>query len=218
MALIQNPIIGRTKKTAGGMTFYTQYGKNVMRSKSFSLKDKNSADQQAVRSKLSIISGYLSAIKSYIASGFDNIPLYKTPFSLCTGSSIKACFPAPSFAFNPEYLVIGNTSGSQVENVIATMELNQICDIVWDASSTDPDELSSGINLIAFDPVTGEFLFFNNIAARSAGVAQVTFPASWVDRVVSLYIESMDYTSSKKRKPKRVVKFKAGNDLALKVK
>jgi len=43
MAIIQNPLIGRAKRQAGGMVFQTVFEKNIMRSKPFIYRDKKSA-------------------------------------------------------------------------------------------------------------------------------------------------------------------------------
>ena len=49
MAIIQNPLIGRAKRQAGGMVFQTVFEKNIMRSKPFIYRDKKSDQQLLVR-------------------------------------------------------------------------------------------------------------------------------------------------------------------------
>lgn len=50
MAKVQNPVIGRTKGSAGGMTFAKVYDKNVMKAKVFEATNPNTAAQQVQRS------------------------------------------------------------------------------------------------------------------------------------------------------------------------
>lgn len=49
MSKVQNPIIGRTKGSAGGMTFTTSLRQNVMKAKAFTVANPNTANQQGVR-------------------------------------------------------------------------------------------------------------------------------------------------------------------------
>lgn len=50
MAKVQNPVIGRTRGSAGGMTFAKVYDKNVMKAKVFEASNPNTAAQQVQRS------------------------------------------------------------------------------------------------------------------------------------------------------------------------
>lgn len=49
MTKVQNPIIGRAKGSAGGMTFSKNYDKNVMRAKAFEVSNPNTQAQQTQR-------------------------------------------------------------------------------------------------------------------------------------------------------------------------
>lgn len=49
MAKVQNPVIGRTRGSAGGMTFAKVYDKNVMKAKVFEASNPNTAAQQVQR-------------------------------------------------------------------------------------------------------------------------------------------------------------------------
>ena len=49
MAKVQNPVIGRAKGSAGGMTFNKTYDKNIMKAKAFEVSNPNTAAQQTQR-------------------------------------------------------------------------------------------------------------------------------------------------------------------------
>jgi hypothetical protein len=61
MAKVQNPVIGRTKGSAGGMTFAKVYDKNVMKAKVFEASNPNTAAQQVQRKYWKLVSA-LSAV------------------------------------------------------------------------------------------------------------------------------------------------------------
>lgn len=57
MAIIQNPVIGRARKQAGGMVFSKMYDKNVMRAKPASVTPSNTTAQQGQRAFITKLTG-----------------------------------------------------------------------------------------------------------------------------------------------------------------
>ena len=55
MAIVQNPITGRTKKAFGSAVFAKQYGKNTMRTKPLEVKNPKTLKQKMQRSKFSLM-------------------------------------------------------------------------------------------------------------------------------------------------------------------
>ena len=218
MAQIQNPITGRTRKTAGGMVFYTLFGKNTMRSKSFAYRDKNSTSQQAQRSSMSLTQSVLSPVKAFIAENFSNISVKKTPYSIALGNTLKNAFTGSPATFNPTLISFGISTGSQISDFTYTQNTGGSCDILWYANTADLDELAAKVDIICVNSSTNQIIIFSEVAARSAEAASINFPVSWYDCMVSFYTRTTDFSTSVKRKPRRVVKFRAGNDLSSKVK
>lgn len=56
MAKVQNPVIGRAKGSAGGMTFNKTYDKNIMKAKAFEVSNPNTASQQTQRDYFKTVS------------------------------------------------------------------------------------------------------------------------------------------------------------------
>lgn len=61
MTKVQNPIIGRSRGSAGGMTFTKNYGKNVMRTKPFEVSNPKTAAQTTQRNFFAQLSRVLTA-------------------------------------------------------------------------------------------------------------------------------------------------------------
>jgi hypothetical protein len=68
MAIVTNPIIGRSRNGSGTMVFQTVFGQNVIRSRPLMLKDRKSSSQLLIRSNFSIISSCLSKIKRNLSN------------------------------------------------------------------------------------------------------------------------------------------------------
>lgn len=62
MAKVQNPVIGRTKGSAGGMTFAKVYDKNVMKAKVFEASNPNTAAQQVQRGYFKTVSAQAAVL------------------------------------------------------------------------------------------------------------------------------------------------------------
>ena len=55
MAIVQNPITGRTKNKFANAVFSKQFGKNTMRSKALEVKNPNTPPQKNQRSKFKLM-------------------------------------------------------------------------------------------------------------------------------------------------------------------
>ena len=64
MTKVQNPIIGRAKGSAGGMTFSKNYDKNVMRAKAFEVNNPNTQAQQTQRGFFTELQGVVGGFTS----------------------------------------------------------------------------------------------------------------------------------------------------------
>lgn len=60
MAKVQNPVIGRSKGSAGGMTFSKVYDKNVMKAKPFEVSNPNTTAQQTQRNFFKSVSAQVA--------------------------------------------------------------------------------------------------------------------------------------------------------------
>ncbi len=70
MAIVQNPITGRTKQKFGPAVFSKQFGKNTMRTKPIEVKNPKTPDQMNQRNKFSLM----------VAGGRELLPMLKISF------------------------------------------------------------------------------------------------------------------------------------------
>lgn len=63
---VQNPIIGRARGSAGGMTFCKNYDKNVARAKAFEVSNPNTAAQQNQRTFFSQVSAFTAMVSEEV--------------------------------------------------------------------------------------------------------------------------------------------------------
>jgi hypothetical protein len=70
------------------------------------------------------------------------------------------------------------------------------------------------LTFVLFNCTTNKAMIYPDDAARADGSASVTVPIEWVGALTALHIVATDYTQFLSNTPKRVIKFKAGVDLA----
>lgn len=111
MSIVQNPLIGRTKKQSGGMVFTTLNGQNVMKAKPASYRDANTLVQQGNRAYHKAIVQLAASLAPIARSLFEKQPTTMSAYSrilqqlhaMRTGASGE-------YRFSPDGAVIGSGS------------------------------------------------------------------------------------------------------------
>lgn len=80
-AIVQNPVIGRARNSAGGMTFTTLFGQNIMKAKIFQINDAKSAAQLLVRAAQKTCVKIIASISSSARSVFETQPSTMSAYS-----------------------------------------------------------------------------------------------------------------------------------------
>lgn len=82
MAITQNPIIGASRQSAGGMVFSRSLDQNIIRAKPITYNDKNSDAQKAVRGRMTTVTGLAKAdSKKALDALYPTRPTKQTKFS-----------------------------------------------------------------------------------------------------------------------------------------
>jgi hypothetical protein len=214
MAIVQNPITGRTRKSFGTAVFAKQFDKNTMRTKPIQVKNPKTAKQLTQRKKfstiVSVIRPILSVINNVYAGSLSNM----SPFNKITSINIKNAFTGTPPVLDQKKLVLCTFDGSTVDNVTITAEANQVMKIDWLPNTTNAEELASSISFIMFNCTSNESVYFHNVALRSVGTANVTVPKTWIGALTTIHIQTSDFNQILSNAPKQILKYKAGADLA----
>jgi hypothetical protein len=218
MAIVQNPITGRTKKKFGTAVFSKQFGKNVMRSKPIEVKNPQTEGQVTQRNKFATTVFLVKQVLPLINDVYAGSLRKMSPFNKITSINVKNAFAGDPPVIDHTKIVLCDFEGSTLNNVSLTGQPNQVMDIAWDPNTQNPDELASLLTFVLFNCTTNRAMIYPDVATRADGSASVVAPSDWVDALTALHVVTTDYTQFVSNMPKRVVKFKAGSDLASKVK
>lgn len=214
MAIVQNPITGRTKKTFGTAVFSKQWGKNTMRTKALDVKNHRTEGQVKQRTKFSTIVALVKEVLPLINEVYAKSLKTMSPFNKITSINVKNAFVGEPPELDHTKVVLCDFMGSTVKNVTLDGQADQIMDITWDPGTTDADELASLLTFVLFNCSTNQAVTYKDVVARSVGLVSVTAPEEWVDDMTALHVMTTDYNQILANEPKRILKYKAGADVS----
>ena len=209
MAIVQNPITGRTRKKFGTAVFSKQFGNNTMRTKPAGVKNPNTIGQSRQRTKFSTIVHLIRQVLPLINSVYAGRLKNMSPFNKIVSINLKNAFTGDPPVLDHTMVVLCDFEGSSVSNVVMKAHPDQVMDITWDPNSTSTDELSTQLTLILINCLTNKVMLFPEVVLRSVGTVQITAPADWVGSQTALHVHALDYSQTVAR---GVIKFKAGCD------
>ncbi len=212
MAIVQNPITGRTKKAFGTAVFSKQFGNNTMRTKPIEVKNPRTIGQVTQRSKFSTTVAFVRQVLPLINEVYAGRLTKMSPFNKVTSLIVKNAFVGEPPVLDQTLVKLADIEGSSVLNVVNTGLPDQLMKITWDPNSQIQEELESTLSFVLINCVTNEAMIFRDVVARVVGVAEITAPRSWADCDSALHVVTTDFSNL--NRPKKVVKFAPGNELS----
>ena len=206
MAIIQNPVIGRARKQAGGMVFSKMYDKNVMRSKPAQVTPSNSTKQQGQRAFIALLTAYTKGLTpDNLISLFPNKPAQRSRYSefqkaLSAGRDVSGSTANVDFAAISS---IGNGPDPSFKELSHAVEQTKIV-VSWDpVESNTIFSSDSRISALVFNATLNETAYFGDVVEYEDGEMDINFPPNW-SSLQSFYV----YVQGK------TVKFKPGSELS----
>ena len=212
MAIVQNPITGRSKKKFGTAVFSTQFGKNVMRTKPLEVKNPKSEGQVKQRNKFTtavdLVRNVLPLINEIYAGSLKKM----SPFNKVTSLIVKNAFIGEPPELDHTKVMLCDFEGSSVRDVSMVSQANQVMDVTWDPGTSIQEELDSDITFVLFNCSTNKAVIFRDVATRSDGAASISVPEYWVGDQTALHVMTVDVNQMVSNDYMKVIKFKAGAD------
>ena len=200
MAIVQNPITGRSRKKFGTAVFSKQYGKNTMRAKPLDVKNPKTVGQVKQRNKFSIVVEMIRQVLPLINEVYAGSLKRMSPYNKVTSINVKTAFVGEPPVLDHTKVVLCDFNGSTVNNVTLIGQVDQVMDITWDPNTNEQEELDTPLTIVLFNCSTNLGIIFRDVALRSAGVASVSVPPSWVGAMTSLHIVTTDVNQKVKKK------------------
>ena len=223
MAIVQNPITGRTRKKFGTAVFSKSYEQNTMRTKPMQVSNPRTEGQVMQRSKFAQTVDLIRQVLPAVNDAYSNTLKNMSPFNKIVSLNVKSIFTEGTNEIDYTKVQFCDNEGSSVRNVEMTCEDDQVINFLWEPNTSDQAELDAPVSIILVNCTKNKALNFANVAPRSESATSITAPVEWVGDVVAAYFNTIDLTTSVPKAngsipAKKVIRFKAGADLAKNVK
>jgi hypothetical protein len=190
MAIVQNPITGRTKKKFGNAVFSKQFGKNTLRTKPLEVKNPKTPGQVNQRSKFKLMVFTSRVLLGMIRISFQNMAIGKSAFNAFMQANIKTAItgvPGNYIISFPD-LKVAKGPLFQVQNLVAGNDLASKVKRTWDIP-INPLDTSNNDKLynVAYNPTKNEWSYGQPGTLRSAGTDEQGVPANWTGDTVHVY-------------------------------
>lgn len=214
MAIVQNPVTGRTKKKFGTAVFSRYFDKNVMRTKPLEVKNPKTEGQVKQRNKFATIVSIVKQVAPLLNEVYGRSLTNMSPANKITGINVKNAFSGDPPVLDHTRLVLCDFVGSTIRDVTLTAQADQAMNITWTPGTTHTDELATKLTFILFNCDTNQAVIFRDAAVRQDGEATIKAPAYWVGAKTALHVMTTDYNQTLGGNPKKVIRFEAGVDSA----
>jgi hypothetical protein len=223
MAIVQNPITGRTRKKFGTAVFSKHYENNTMRSKPIQVANPRTEGQVLQRSKFAQTVDLIRQVLPVVNDAYSNTLKNMSPFNKIVSLNVKNIFAEGTNEIDYTKVQFCDNAGSNVRNVELTCEDDQVVSFIWEPNTINQAELDEPVSIILVNCIKNKAINYPAVALRSESAASVIAPVEWVGDVVAAYFNTTDYTTSNPKADgsipkKKVISFKAGADLVKNVK
>ena len=199
MTKVQNPIIGRARGSAGGMTFAKNYDKNVMRAKPFEVKNPKTTAQTTQRTYFGLLSDVSASLTvEQLRTLFPSMPKAMSRRNALTkqiAESYSVSGTTKTIDFT-EIDTLGNASTMDFGTTTATQTGTTIA-VALDASVIANTEVAGNLfGVILVNETLGEINFPSNCALVSTGSLSINAPTNWLAshaiHAIPLVLDSKD--------------------------
>jgi Family of unknown function (DUF6266) len=179
MAVVQNTLIGRAKRSIGGVTFMTWKGKNVAKSKPVSVANPQTPLQIMRRSALSQLVAIFRLVPGAVDLGFAKQAIGMSAYNAFVGANAKVAFnfSAPPVAtLIPANLIFSKGSMQVTPSTGASADVSVgNIDVEFDGTVIGVGQSASDLwTMVARNRTTGVWFASIETGLRSSSAAIVT--------------------------------------------
>lgn len=170
MAVVQNPITGRTRKSFSTATFTKIFNQNVMRSKPTQVANPKTIGQTSQRTAFKNCVQFTKDVLNAVKLGFQYVGSDMSPYSysLKENQNIAVTGVAGSRVFDKTKFVAskGSLLGLEIDSATITDDTGDVT-LTWLPQSNGPDcDQGDKVQVIAYHETSGYVEFFKDKALR----------------------------------------------------
>jgi len=190
MAIVQNPITGRTKQKFGTAVFSKQFSKNTMRTKPIQVKNPRTPDQVNQRNKFSMMVAEGRRLLTMLKVSFQNMTTDMSAFNVFIKNNIKTAITGTPGNYVIDYSLLKVAKGPLTKTVTfhAGNDLALKVKRTW-TPPVDPLDVANNdfLYVASYNEDKDEWLFSPTAVTRATGTDDQTVPAAWGGDTVHVY-------------------------------
>ena len=195
MAIVQNPITGRSKKKFGTAVFSKQFGKNTMRTKPIEVRNPKTQLQKEQRTKFSLMVKLSRMFLGFIRIGFKQAAVSMSQFNLFMKSNIYNVITGvyPNYAIDFTKLVVSKGTLTGADGATAVAAAGRKITLAWNDNTGTGDALDTDKALqLVLNYEKGAVIQDTTNKTRADLTNELIVPASWVGDTVHVYLSFRD--------------------------
>ena len=168
MAIVQNPIVGRSSGKFANAVFCTLLGKNVLKSKALEVSNPKTLPQQKTRAILSALSQSAKKFTNAIDVGFAAVAISMYPRNYFIKENYDNVSVNDSLDVTFDYSKLSLSTGAlgDAATGLTATKVGADLDLVWTTSETDfPATVK--VYVVRFNSTTGNIAFKENLCRYS---------------------------------------------------
>ncbi|MEI7595595.1 MAG: DUF6266 family protein [Bacteroidota bacterium] len=200
MAIVQNPITGRTRKKFGSAVFSKQFGKNTLRTKPLEVANPRTEGQVNQRNKFSLMVESGRLLLSFIKTSFKQATVGMSEFNTYMKENIKTAITGSAGNYSIDYslLVVAKGTLTGLEEPAATSEAGHVVNISWVDNQGQSDALATDkLMYLIVNPAKQKVVYSTGAALRADESQSVTVPAGFIGDSVHVYAAFISETGAK---------------------
>ena len=200
MAIVQNPITGRTTGKFATAVFSKQFGKNTMRSKPVEVSNPRTLPQREQRAKFSLMVELSRKFLSFIRISFKQTAIGMSEFNSFMKTNISSVITGAYPDYEIDYPVLEVSKGTLTGayGTSATAIAGNTVTIDWaDNTGTGDATGTDAALLLILNPNNPTIASNTTLKTRADGTYDMTVPVDWVGDDVHVYLSFMNEAGDK---------------------
>jgi hypothetical protein len=191
MAIVQNPVTGRTKKKFGSAVFSKQFGKNTMRTKPVEVRNPKTLLQRQQRSKFSLMVALSRMFMGFIRVAFKQAATSMSAFNVFVKSNISNVFTGvyPNYSIDFTKLIVAKGTLTGVNSGTVAAAAGRKIDIAWSDNSGNGDALATDKAMVLVINYTKKLVAHDTTTKTRADAAlELIVKPAWVGDTVHAFM------------------------------
>jgi len=200
MAIVQNPITGRTTGKFSTAVFSKQFGKNTMRSKPLEVKNPRTLAQREQRAKFSLLVELARKFLTFIRTSFKQTAIGMSEFNSFMQTNINEVISGafPDYTIDYDQLIVSKGTLTGATGETASAIAGNSVTIDWVDNSGVGDALSTDKALmLILNPNSSNVVYDTTLKTRADQTADLVVPNDWIGEEVYVYLSFMNETGDK---------------------